>query len=425
MAINVATSPLPTTVQPASADRLKLSFVIAWFFCLLFYFMQYAVRSAPSVMLPELRSAFGLTTLGLSSLIGLYYYTYSTFAVVAGASLDRWGAKYTIPVGVVMLAAGLALFGLGASWAATFGRLLQGAGAAFAFVGAVYLATHGFPSKYLATAVGFTQCMGMLGGSAGQFAVAPLVHGPISWQQFWIYAGLVTLVIAAALLVATPEREEPPAQGAVWTMFAPFRIVLSNPQSYLCGLSAGLLFLPTTVGGMIWGVSFLREGWHVGYAEAVNRASMVPLGWVIGAPVLGYLADHFGRRKPVLFAGIGLMLASALAILYLPANSAPPYLLGFLLGFGSGAAMIPYSIIKEVNPDNVKGSATGAINFLVFVMSAFAAPGYGWLLQKLAGGAALTLPVFQKGGAGLIIGMVLAAGLALFIRETGWAARRP
>jgi MFS family permease len=425
MAINVATAPLPASVQPASTDRLKLTFVIAWFFCLLFYFMQYAVRSAPSVMLPELRSAFGLTTLGLSSLIGLYYYTYSTFAIVAGASLDRWGAKYTIPMGVVMLAAGLALFGLGASWAATLGRLLQGAGAAFAFVGAVYLATHGFPSKYLATAVGFTQCMGMLGGSAGQFAVAPLVHGPISWQQFWIYAGLVTLVIAGALLVATPKREGPPAQGAIWTMFAPFKIVLSNPQSYLCGLSAGLLFLPTTVGGMIWGVSFLREGWHVGYTEAVNRASMVPLGWVVGAPLLGYLADHFGRRKPVLFAGIALMLASALAILYLPANSAPPYLLGFLLGFGSGAAMIPYSIIKEVNPDNVKGSATGAINFLVFVMSAFAAPGYGWLLQKLAGGAALTLPVFQKGGAGLIVGMVLAAVLALFIRETGWAARRP
>ena len=425
MAINVATAPLPTSVQPASVDRLKLTFVIAWFFCLLFYFMQYAVRSAPSVMLPELRSAFGLTTLGLSSLIGLYYYTYSSFAIVAGASLDRWGAKYTIPVGVVMLAAGLALFGLGASWAATVGRLLQGAGAAFAFVGAVYLATHGFPSKYLATAVGFTQCMGMLGGSAGQFAVAPLVHGPISWHQFWIYAGLVTLVVAVALLVATPKREEPPAKGAVWTMFAPFKIVLSNPQSYLCGLSAGLLFLPTTVGGMIWGVSFLREGLHVGYTEAVNRASMVPLGWVVGAPLLGYIADHFGRRKPVLFAGIGLMLTSALGILYLPANSAPPYLLGFLLGFGSGAAMIPYSIIKEVNPDNVKGSATGAINFLVFVMSAFAAPGYGWLLQKLAGGAALTLPVFQKGGAGLIVGMVLAAVLALFIRETGWAARRP
>jgi MFS family permease len=410
--------------KPAASSGVQTAFIAAWFFCLLFYFMQYAVRSAPSVMLPELTTAFGLTTLGVSSLLGLYYYTYSTFAIVAGASLDRWGAKYTIPIGVLTLAIGIAMFGLGMGWAASVGRLLQGAGAAFAFVGAVYLATHGFPAKYLATAVGFTQCVGMLGGSAGQFAVAPLVHGPIAWQQFWIYAGIVTLLIAVALFIATPRREEPPAQGAVWTMFAPYKTVLSNPQSYLCGLCAGLMFLPTTVGGMIWGVSFLREGWHIGYGEAVNRASMVPLGWVVGAPLLGYVADRFGRRKPVLLAGIVLMLASAVAILYLPANTAPPYLLGFLLGFGSGAAMIPYSIIKEVNKDRVKGSATGAINFLVFVMSAFAAPGYGWLLQRLAGGAKLTLPVYQLGGAGLIAGIVIALVLVYFIRETGWAARR-
>jgi hypothetical protein len=96
---------------------------------------------------------------------------------------------------------------------------------------------------------------------------------------------------------------------------------------------------------------------------------------------------------------MALMLADRAAILYLPANTLPPYLLGLLLGFGSGAAMIPYAIIKEVNPDTVKGSATGAINFLVFVMSAFAAPAFGWLLQKLEAGGALTVDVFAKGGA--------------------------
>jgi hypothetical protein len=105
--------------------------------------------------------------------------------------------------------------------------------------------------------------------------------------------------------------------------------------------------------------------------------------------------------------------------------SPPGSLLGFLLGFGSGAAMIPYSIIKEVNPDTVKGSATGAINFIVFVMSAFAAPAYGWLLQKLAGGSALTLDVFVKGGSVGIAAIIIAFVLALFIKETGAAVQRP
>jgi MFS family permease len=152
---------------------------------------------------------------------------------------------------------------------------------------------------------------------------------------------------------------------------------------------------------------------------------MIPLGWVIGAPVLGYIADHFGRRKPALFAGMAIMLATALAILFLPPNSLPPYLPGFLFGFGSGAAMIPYSIIKEVNPDEVKGSATGAMNFIVFVMSAFGAPAAGWLLQKLASGGALTLVTFEEGGSAGIAAIILAAILALFLKETGFAARKP
>jgi MFS family permease len=285
----------------------------------------------------------------------------------------------------------------------------------------VYLATHGFPPRYLATAVGFTQCFGMLGGSAGQFAVGPLIHGVITWQQFWWLSGIGLFVIAVLVLLATPAgHDDGPANQGSWVrMFAPYKIVLSNPQSWLCGFCAGLLFLPTTIGDMIWGVPFLRSGFDASYADAVNRASMVPLGWVIGCPLLGYLSDHVGRRKPVLLAGALLMLVSGAGILYLPDGIAPHYVLGLLLGIGSGAAMLPYSVIKEVNPDNVKGSATGAINFLVFTFSAWLTPAFGRLLRTYANGGALNLPVFREAGTWLLGGIVLAMVLSLLLRETG------
>src|SRR4029077_67650 len=156
-------------------------------------------------------------------------------------------------------------------------------------------------------------------------------------------------------------------------------------------------------GAISWWLSFLEHCWHVYYAQAVDRAAAVAIGWVFGCPILGYVADRIGRRKPVVLGGAALMLLAALAIFYLPPETFPPYLLGFLLGFGSGAAMIPYSIIKEVNPDHAKGSATGAMNFLVFVMTALASPAIGWSMQKLAGGTALTLKVFDEAG-GLYVG---------------------
>jgi sugar phosphate permease len=101
--MSVQTMAVPAA-KPSAIGGFHVAFVVAWAICLVFYFTQYAVRSAPSVMLPELGDAFGLTTLGLSSLLGMYYYTYSTFAIVSGASLDRWGAKYTIPTGIFFLA---------------------------------------------------------------------------------------------------------------------------------------------------------------------------------------------------------------------------------------------------------------------------------------------------------------------------------
>src|SRR5215468_2937419 len=263
----------------------------------------------------------------------------------------------------------------------------------------------------------------MLGGSAGQFAVAPLIHGPLDWHQFWIYAAVVTFVIAVAMFVVTPHELPAVSKGSIWSTFAPYKVVLANPQSYLSGLIGGMLFLPTTVGAMTWGVSFLEHGWHVDYAQAVDRAAMVAMGWVFGCPILGYVADHIGRRKPVIFAGSALMLAATLAIFYLPPETAPPYVLAFLLGFGSGAAMIPYSSIKEVNPDHAKGSATGAMNFMVFVLSALLGPVYGSWLQKLAGGGPLTEQVFSQAGSVFVAAIVIALFATLFLRETGSAAR--
>jgi len=43
----------------------------------------------------------------------------------------------------------------------------------------------------------------------------------------------------------------------------------------------------------------------------------------------------FGRRKPVLFAGITWIATTALATIYMPSNSMPHFIVGFLFGFGT------------------------------------------------------------------------------------------
>jgi MFS family permease len=399
------------------------AYKLAWGAALIFYFLEYVVRSAPAVMIPELTTAFSVDAVGVSAIIGAYYYTYSITSLAAGAALDRFGAKAPVALGAVLLGIGCLLFVVSVPFVGYLGRLLQGAGSAFAFTGAVFLATHGFSGSVLATAIGFTQCFGMLGGSAGQFAVGPLIHGTLGWKGFWVATAIACVVIGVALFLITPtEGRDDNAPGREG-LIAPFKTVFSNPQSYLCGIIAGLLFAPTTIGDMIWGVAFFQQDRGVEYARAVSIASMVPLGWVVGCPLLGWLADYVGLRKPTLILGAVVMLMSVIATAYTN-DTTFNYISMFVLGVGSGAAMIPYTIIKEVNPDKAKGSAIGVINFITFGVTAVVAPIFAHEHGRSLASSSDHLAHFKEAAGFWVVAIVIAIGLALFLRETGAKASK-
>src|SRR5258708_2153569 len=276
------------------------AFVFAWAFTVVFYFLEYAVRSSPSVMIPELEASFHTTALGISAILSVKYCPYTSVSLIAGAALAHVGVKRTIPVGVAVLGIGCLLFSVSAALAGDIGRLLQGAGSAFAFTGAVYLAARGFPARYLATAIGATQCVGMLGGSAGQFVVGPMIEPGVSVQVLWLAFAAIILANALLLYIAAPKEQLRAEGSSLSSLLKPYRVVFSNPQSYLCGAVAGLLFAPTTIGDMIWGVAGFQKDLQLSYHNAVVTVSMVPLGWVVGCPLLGWLSDRVGRRKPVI-----------------------------------------------------------------------------------------------------------------------------
>jgi len=81
----------------------------AWLLTAVFYFYQYAMRSAPAVMMPDLTQAFGMTAVGIASLVGLFYWGYAPFSLIAGVAMDQVGPRAVVPLGAAFVAIGAVL----------------------------------------------------------------------------------------------------------------------------------------------------------------------------------------------------------------------------------------------------------------------------------------------------------------------------
>src|SRR3954464_2193210 len=97
----LTTTPLAAPAAPVAlaldAGRSVRMATVAWVLTAIYYFYQYALRSAPAVMMPQLSSAFGVAPVAVAGIVGLFYYGSSPFSLVAGAAMDRLGPRRLLP----------------------------------------------------------------------------------------------------------------------------------------------------------------------------------------------------------------------------------------------------------------------------------------------------------------------------------------
>jgi MFS family permease len=255
-------------------------------------------------------------------------------------------------------------------------------------------------------------------------AIDPSGSFQVPWQTMWITFGVIGFVLAVATWFVMPKDsgDSTTHHGSlsVKNLISPFKTVFGNPQSWYAGIIGGLLFVPTTIGALVWATSFLHSGENLPMSQAASIASIVPIGWVIGCPLLGYISDKMGRRKPVLIVGGLVMLVAGIAAVYMPTDSTVlmRYVVALVLGIASGAAMIPFSMIKEANPPEVKGTASGSMNFIVFGTTGLLSPFVSFLMGPTPD-TSLTLIQFQDALLPLVGAIVVAIILSFLIRETG------
>ena len=297
-------------------NRAVRTATVAWLITAVYCFYQYTLRSAPAVMMPQLSDAFGLTATGVASMAGLFYYGYSPFSLVAGVAMDRLGPRRVVPLGAAVVGIGALLFASGDSQLRASDDSSRGRRSVRARRRGLYrhdelpCFARRDPHRRDADVWHGRRLGGSVRRRTDNRSWRSVEH--LLDRDGYRWPGRSARCSSSFCRPRTGGRRDDWLQAGARALGVVFR----NPQSILCGMIAGLLFLPTTIFDMIWGVRYLQEARGFDYASAVLRSAMVPLGWIIGCPLLGFVSDRIGRRKPVIVAGAVVLLACLAWILY-------------------------------------------------------------------------------------------------------------
>lgn len=354
--------------------------VAAWLLGCVFFFYAFGLRVSPSVMVDELMRDFGVSALVLGNLSAFYFYTYASVQIPVGLMMDRYGPRRLMSGAVLLSAVGIAVFALSTTISQAYvGRALIGLGCAFSWVGVLTVIAQWLPARHFAAFTGGGQFAGTAGALAGQ---APLGYAvdSMGWRNsmLWIAAMCGVLALTMWLVV----RDRPAADNRRHSLGAGLKAAVSNPQTWIIALIGMSLTGSVLAFAGLWGVPWLRAAHGLDRNQAAQLLSMVFIGWLIGAPVLGWLSDRLQRRRILLSFGTALSAITITTVLYW--HSAHVWMLGILLFFNglAGSTMIlTFAAGREHNPAYASGAALGVVNTFVVASGALFQPLIGWLLD--------------------------------------------
>ncbi|MBU3863123.1 MFS transporter [Streptomyces sp. 4503] len=328
---------------------------------------------------PHLKKEWGLSDTALGALVSTVSITMAVCALPIAWLADRWGRVRSI-------AAMGGVWSLAALWSAVSGnyaqlfaaRSLLGVGeAGYGPAGAALLSAY-FPQRLRATALSVFQAAAPLGSVLG-VVFGGVMIGRFGWRMTLGAFGVPGLLLALLFLKvrdyrvpATPDTGTPasagrsPAAEARPALGTTLRELYQARTAMWCYLGGALnLVVLSTL--YTWLPTYLNRAYGLSSAASGAKAALVILAGVVGAVVLGHLADRLGgtspRRKLVVPA---VMAAATWTLLTAAFGALQPGSAQFALvvaaGFPLAAALgtAPAVVVDVVHPQ-VRATAVGMV----------------------------------------------------------------
>jgi sugar phosphate permease len=339
--------------------------------------LAFFTRLAPAVAIPDLRAAFVLNAAELGLLTSLYLWPFALMQPVAGVLTDTFGSRRTVAAFLVVAGVGQVLFAAAPNFlVALIGRALTGLGTSILYVGAAKIMAQWFSSREFGTLTGAWTSVANLGGLS---AAAPLMAliTLVGWRLSLGAVGVVMLATAVLIYVfvrdSPSERgllPQPPGAGQSIPLGQGVLVVLREPNTWLLGSYAFLLFGTMTMMQGLWAVPYLMDAYGQTQPQAANALTLWAIGLIVGCTLWGYVADKVvGSRKHVVLVG-AVVYALLWVLLAIRPAGLPVGMLWVAMFWGGffASTWIPsYAQLKDSVPPQVVATAMGILNLFFWL----------------------------------------------------------
>lgn len=381
---------------------------LCWASVTLVYVLQYGLLVIPESLVQEISTSFniGLAQVGVYS--SMFLYAWIIMQIPAGIMFDHYDSRKLMFASTLVIVLACVIQGFTTNYSvALLSRALMGAGGAFSFVGAVYLARAWFPVTMLALVIGITEAASGVSEIGFPVLFANLTAN-VSWRAIMFFIGMIALGFAFLTLFFVRDKPKESRSKHRRSTRIDLKTVFSN--KYLWGLGLYVGFAGAYYFAVIdmWGVVWLRRQFNLSTTQAVYLNAAAILGFMIGCPVIGWLARFMARRYLIMICMLAEYVMLYLTDFWMHTTESHACSL-VLLGFFTGGIVLAFDMAKELVAELHYGLAVGFLNMFFGLIGVIMTPIMGYILMLNTGEVVYKLLTMQLTGAiGAIVSIFIA-----------------
>lgn len=301
-----------------------------------------------AALIPVIRDIYGFSNTQMGFVASMLFLAYTLFQIPSGILADRYGIRYVIAAGCLLISAGNLIL---TTWLFSFMILAQ-------FINGMGQSTGWGPLiKFISGTHNRAKAIGILSSAvpAGTF-LSFMLAGFIA-ERFGIDYAFILPAILLAILAGVSMIMFPPGKGAPFS----FRFIKNKNIAILAFIQFSVFF--SMIGLFTWLPAYFFDAFGINEFNAVRVASLIPLAGIIGGIAGGYFSDRAGEKNTIT---LNQFLATVLFLmaffirdlwLFLPLL----FMVSVFFRFGAGAT---YGLAVKLTGNDYPASVSGYITFV-------------------------------------------------------------